>query len=287
MLLLTIDGNNNKQAIARVFDDTPLNMATKSHTVYLSQFGWLDEADKVTVADIDAFTWDNCGIKEMYVTPTPLYQCGDEGPQTVNLVAIDTSKQDGGNMNSREQAIIVDDSRRREIGDDEYLSLKKSTKKFAKDYLKEEFDYDDCKEVGVYVRPKGQRNFAPLDYSSIEDFEGFLGEDDWDVPKLDICDDESVLFHSAICQTDDESEFIGCEGERKAEVLCREGKKQSKKRNTIRKQTCYRAKVITDGGKSQGIKRCKNEKNGKRKIDKGSSSQRRRRRKPRPDTETE
>jgi len=266
-----------KEATARVFDNFSPNIFTKDHTVYLNEFGWLDKEDRVMVSDINDGTWDNCGIKTMSVNPTPIYQCNDEGPQTVVLTAIDTSINNGGqgNRNSKDQIVTVDDSGRLSIDDNEYLKLPKDTKKLTKKHLIDNFNYDDCKEIGVYVRPEGESNFTPLDYSTLKCFEGFVGKDDWDIPEFNVCDKESVLFHSSICKTNDENMFLGCEGQIKAEVLCRDNATKKGKGNVMRKQTCYRAKVITGSKKGKGAnnsKLCKGKQGGKGKLCKGKGS---------------
>lgn len=118
MVLNRIGIKVTKTAIAKVIDDKPPNMFTKDHTVFLNEFGWLNEEDIVTVPDVDGGSWDNCGI-ELEVGPTPVYQCNDEGPQTVTLSAVDPS----GNTNSMTQTIMVDDSARLGIDNDNEIML--------------------------------------------------------------------------------------------------------------------------------------------------------------------
>jgi len=231
-----------KGAVATVVDDKPPNMGTKSHTVFLNDYGMLDPDNQVTVPDIDDDTWDNCGINTLAVEPTPLYQCADEGPQTVTLTATDIN----GNINNQVDTVIVDDSTREGIGGDVYLDYPKE--KYVDYKMRDDFGFNDCKEIGVYIRPDGDSNFFPLNYSQVPDFEGFNGDDDWHIPKkLYEKNIESVLFYQALCgtsptNTDALPNLTNCTGEVKAEVLCQSEKGKSSK-DSPRKQTCYRAKL--------------------------------------------
>lgn len=251
-----------KTANVTIIDNVPPNMATKSHTVYLNRYGWLNETDKVTVTDIDDSTWDNCGIKNMSVDPTPIYQCGDEGPQTITLTAVDVND----NMASKNETVMVDDSARLGIAGDAVLDLSKSVSKSYRDKkMKEDFGYNSCNEIAVYVRPEGKLNFEKLEYPPdlFPKFDDLDPSKDWKIPK---CKDdkygEYLRFHQALCGDFTlTAETIGeepCMGEIKAEVACKNGsegssKGSSKDSNDIEEedvvevkrpvQTCYRAKL--------------------------------------------
>eukprot|EP00957_Ditylum_brightwellii_P180743 13769697-Ditylum_brightwellii.AAC.1 len=85
--------------------------------------------------------WDNCGINTLAVEPTPLYQCADEGPQTVTLTATDIN----GNINNQVDTVIVDDSTREGIGGDVYLDYPKE--KYVDYKMRDDFGFNDCKEI--------------------------------------------------------------------------------------------------------------------------------------------
>jgi hypothetical protein len=254
-----------KTANVVVLDQWGPNIKTKSHTVYLNQFGWLNETDRVAVADIDDATWDNCGIESRAVYPTPLYECGDEGVHTTTLTVADVN----GNVVTKEEVVIVDDSSRLGIGDDEILDLsrKSISGKLVKEKMKEDFGYKKCKAIAVYVRPGGESNFKSLEYSEEEfpEFNDFEASKKWNIPKCkDDKDGEELRFHQALCGnfnlTGDDIGDMPCEGEIKVEVLCKDEATKSVKKAPLA-QTCYRAKLSAD---NQCAKRTKNKKKKKR-----------------------
>lgn len=216
-----------------VIDDKPPNMITKSHTVYLNEFGVLEETDIVSVDDVVAGTWDNCGIGSRSVNPTPVYQCADEGPQSTTLTVVDVNN----NINAADVLITVDDSARLGIGNDQELEMPGSpTKSYAVAKMKDDFNFVACKEIGVYMRPDGEPNFSPLTYRT------WTGDSTWVIPDYDPDDAESVAFYEALCSGTGVPP-IGCKGEVKAEVLCKDRTKGTDKK--LLKQTCYRAKLVT------------------------------------------
>ena len=237
-ILNSIGISAKKSAVARVIDDKPPNMITQNHTVFLNRFGWLDEINVVTVPDIDDGSWDNCEIADIAVSPTH-YQCNDEGPQTVTLSAIDPSD----NPNSMDQTVIVDDSARLGINGDEQVIMPSLTDNLIDHKMREDFNFEKCEEIAVYVRPEGESNFAA--------YEGFIGgrNEKWKIPKFyNKADEQSVLFWEAFCGgvlPEDVPEGNLCVGEAKAEVLCEKGCKEGKGDKVLH-QTCYRAQLEFD-----------------------------------------
>jgi hypothetical protein len=228
-----------KSARAFVSDNFPTNMITKAHTVFLNKFGSLAEGDRVTVEDIDDGSWDNCGIRTRVVGPTPIYQCGDEGPQTTRLKIVDVN--DNGNF--QDETVTVDDSRRLAIGDDRFLTIvRRETEGLVAQKLFNDFVYFECNELAVYLRLKGESNFFRLEYPPelLPDFPGWNGDFNWVIPPYNEFDPESVLFHQALCGGVPLKQRgqSPCVAELKAEVLCINGLRE-------RRQTCYRANLVT------------------------------------------
>lgn len=238
-VLNTIGVSVTKSASAFVFDDFPTNIITKPHTVFLNKFGSLSEADVVTVEDIDDGSWDNCGIRTRVVGPTPIYQCGDEGPQTTRLKIVDVN--DNGSF--QDETVTVDDSRRLAIGEDRYLSIvRRETENLVAQKLADDFVYHDCYEFDVYLRLKGESNFFRLEYPPelLPGFPGWNGDSNWVIPPYNEYDPESLLFHQALCDGVPLKQQgpSPCVAELKAEVLCTDGLGE-------RRQTCYRAKLVS------------------------------------------
>jgi hypothetical protein len=228
-----------KSARAFVSDNFPTNMITKAHTVFLNKFGSLAQGDRVTVDDIDDGSWDNCGIRTRVVGPTPIYQCGDDGPQTTRLKIVDVN--DNGNF--QDETVTVDDSRRLAIGDNRFLTIvRRETEGLVAQKLFNDFVYFECNELAVYLRLKGESNFFRLEYPPelLPNFPGFNGDFNWVIPPYNEFDPESVLFHQALCGGVPLKQRgqSACVAELKAEVLCINGLRQPR-------QTCYRANLIT------------------------------------------
>ena len=274
-------------ATAQVIDDKPPNMFTKDHTVFLNRFGWLPEEDVVTVADVDDGSWDNCGI-ELEVGPTPVYQCNDEGPQTVTLSAVDPSL----NTNSMTQIVMVDDSARLGIDDDNVIMLPVMTDnmigqssccllvlcpcsslpvthismllftsastlllsmqlRLLDTKMWNDFNFKKCEEIAVYLRLEGETNFV----SYTEFSNGLNGM--WRIPmQYQPSQDDSVLFYEAFCAgVSVEEQLAGkhCIGEVKAEVLCENRNAKQDDKNILH-QTCYRARLNYDTDASSSVK---------------------------------
>lgn len=227
-------------ATATVVDNFPPNMVTRNHTVVLNKYGWLNESDVVTVEDVDAGSWDNCGIANRSVAPTPIYQCADEGPQDTTLTIVDVN----GNTNSETTHITVDDSARLGIGDDLYLDLnkvKKKTDQYEAEKMVDDFGFVACREIAVYVRPEGETNFIPLSYDWNDT------STKWKIPyRLNPDKQDVVTFFDTLCQglpplpidySQGDLDKL-CRGEVKAEVLCKtnEGTENQSVRKLARKR---------------------------------------------------
>lgn len=231
-----------KNVTAIVIDDKPPNMITKDHTVFLNRFGWLNASDIVAVEDINDESWDNCGIISLSVSPTPIYECNDEGPQTVTLRAVDPSS----NVNTKDQTVIVDDSSRLSINDDKPVVMPSVTDNLIDRKMSLDFDYKKCEETDVYVRPQGSSNFVKYD-----EFSNGVNNK-WSIPKFyNKNDEQSVLFYISFCGgilPEDVNEGNLCEGEVKSKVLCEDFRGPKK----ALQKTCYRAKLTFDPSSGDG-----------------------------------
>jgi hypothetical protein len=229
------NGNGVSKSIsvtATVRDVSPPTLITKSHTVYLNRYGWLNESDRVGVSDIDNGSWDNCGIMNMTLDRTPIYECGDEGPQYTTLTVTDVN----GLTSSETQLVTVDDSARLGIGDDMVLMLPGTdTQGLEVAKMREDFGYRACKEFAVYVRREGEANFETLD----EGWKG-KGKGNWNIPDKYIATrEDSRIFFEALCGLSPRTPptpGTDCDGEVKARVYCQV-------RNDTNLETCYRARV--------------------------------------------
>ena len=259
------------EATVTVEDNFSPNLITKPYTVYLNQFGWLDEEDVAVFDNLDGGTWDNCGILSTAISPADyLYQCGDEGPQPVLFSVQDSN----GNSDEIVTTLMVDDSSRLAVEDykrkkdDPELPFELTQKgdekrldKSIEKHVKEEFDLKYCKEVGVHIRPQGQSNFVPLDLSMVplcpegyypkdEDIDPeaglfFTGEEDFELPEYDEWSPRSEEFHRYVCGGTPliERGAEPCIAEIKGEVMCEV--KGSKSAPKTFQQTCYRVVVTS------------------------------------------
>ena len=156
------------------------------------------------------------------------------------MTAIDVN----GNSNIQVETITVDDSVRKGVDGDIYLN--KPSKKYIKAQMEDKFDYRDCKEISVYVRPNDESNFIPLESSYIpkELKEKYMFD-----PKYR----PSKIFYQALCNLSPaEVDYIlptvdNCKGEIKTEVLCKIAKAS---KSDLRKQTCYCARLNAEIRKS-------------------------------------
>lgn len=123
----------------------------------------------------------------------------------MTLSAVDPS----GNTNSKDRTVIVDDSARTGIDDDEIIMMPKSTESKIDKKMKDDFDFKKCEEIAVYLRLKGESNFKLFDDFSEEtdpkkfkSRKGFPGEvyRKWEIPKkYKLRYDDSVAFYEAFC----------------------------------------------------------------------------------------